>query len=124
MNVFSVWQINLTDEQIDEVNNSRDETPEFYNKYTMTTFNPTVDRIKDAIDMYEKVAVIEADDLEGVYRASNLGEEDRIERLARMHSVSVGDLIETEDGKFFYVDTFGFSELPYDENDIVEGNDE
>ena len=58
---FEIWQINLTDEQIEEVNSS-DDMPEFFKKYTRTTFAPGVEDIYTVMndDMYEHVANIPA----------------------------------------------------------------
>jgi hypothetical protein len=104
---YEVLQINLTREQSDLVNSSKD-YPEFYNLYLNTTFRPTVEAIKAAKDMYKKVAVITANSFDGVFTASNVGYEDQIERFAPMHSVSVGDILVREDGVSVYVDTMGF----------------
>lgn len=108
---YEIRQINLTDEQINEVNAANGVYPKFYSKYLNTTFRPTADAILDAIDMYETVAYIEADSLEGVFNIGNMGPESSIERIRRMHSLSVGDIVIDEDGKWFFVDSFGFGEI-------------
>ena len=109
---YTVHQINLTDEQVNEVNSS-DTYPAFYTTYLNTTFRPQSDAILDAINagMYKPVAVIEADDHNGVFHIGNLGPEDKIERLDQMHSVSVGDIIEDDKGDIVYVDSCGFGEI-------------
>jgi len=114
MTKYTVLQINLTDAQVAEVNASGDETyPEFYSKYLRTTFSPKPEAILDAFDMYKPVARIEADSLEGVFHIGNVGPEENIERLDRMHSLSVGDLVfDPNTGIYHYVDSFGFGELP------------
>ena len=48
---------------------------------------------------YKPVCEIVADDLTHVFEVGNMGPEDRITRLDRMHSVSVGDIIEDESGE-------------------------
>jgi len=40
-----------------------------------------------------------------------MGDKTAITRLAPMHSVSVGDIVVTEDGKEYYVASFGFEEV-------------
>ena len=118
MTKYTIFQINLTDEQIDEVNAAGDvfrraQPPEFYSKYLRTSFQPKPEAILDAFDMYKPVAKIEADSLEQVFEIGNMGPEDRIERLDQMHSVSVGDLVfDPNTGIYHYVDSFGFGELP------------
>ena len=116
MTNYTIFQINLTDAQVDEVNTSKGEYPEFYNKYLRTNFQPKPEAILDAFDMYKPVAKIEAENLEQVFHIGNMGPEDRIKRLDRMHSVSVGDLVfDPNTGIYYYVDSFGFAELPNEE---------
>ena len=113
MTKYTVLQINLTDDQIDEVNAAKGDYPEFYSKYLRTNFQPKPEAILDAFDMYKPVAKIEADSLEGVFHIGNIGPEENIERLDRMHSLSVGDLVfDPNTGIYYYVDSFGFGELP------------
>lgn len=61
-------------------------------------------------EYYTPVCEIEADDLEEVFHIGNMGPEERIKRLAPMHSVSVGDIVEC-DGTKHMVDGFGFAEI-------------
>lgn len=109
---YQVKQINLTDEQIDEVNSSQS-YPEFYSRYLRATNFPKKEGVVAAIEAgdYQTVAYITADSLEGVFDIGNVGPEENIERLAPMHSLSVGDIIVDEAGKAVYVDSFGFGEL-------------
>lgn len=60
---------------------------------------------------YEEVATIEADDLDEVFQIGNIGPEERIERLNRMHSVSVGDVISDVYMQCWVVKDFGFERL-------------
>jgi len=57
------------------------------------------------------VANIQATDLNDVFEIGNIGPENKIERLAPMHSISVGDVIVDESEKSFSVDPMGFSEF-------------
>lgn len=106
---YTVKQIVLTDEIVDQINNM--ETPEIWKRYLNVVNFPRKAAIQAAYGDYEVVAKIDAENLEDVFRISNLGFEEAITRLAPMHSVSVGDIVVTEDGKEFYVDTFGFKEV-------------
>lgn len=47
---------------------------------------------------YSKVCEIVAEDLNEVFEIGNIGPEDKITRLDRMHSISVGDAIRVEEG--------------------------
>jgi hypothetical protein len=61
--------------------------------------------------LYTAVSYIEANDLNQVFEIGNIGPETNITRLNRMSSVSVGDLIEDEDGNRHVVASFGFKEV-------------
>lgn len=60
---------------------------------------------------YKPVCTIEAADLDAVFEIGNIGPESCITRLAQMHSVSVGDIIEDPEGTQYMVDSMGFKEL-------------
>lgn len=60
---------------------------------------------------YNKVSEIVADDLDEVFQIGNIGPEERITRLDRMSSISVGDVIEDEEHRLYVVKSFGFERL-------------
>ena len=63
-------------------------------------------------EYYTPVANIDASDLDGVFHIGNMGPEESIERLAPMHSVSVGDVIrDNKMGTYHMVDGVGFTQL-------------
>lgn len=105
MNKYTVYQINLTEAQHDEVNAS-DKYPEFYTKYLDTRMSPTADAIMAARDMYQPVAIIEATTPDHVFSIGNIGPFSAIERLAPMHSLSVGDVIVDQDGNAVFVNDY------------------
>lgn len=49
-------------------------------------------------DCYTHVADVVADDLNHVFEVGNIGPEERITRHDQCHSISVGDIIESENG--------------------------
>ena len=59
---------------------------------------------------YTHVANIVADDLNHAFEAGNIGPEDRIERLAQMHSVSVGDVLVDDEGAWIVMPV-GYREI-------------
>ena len=63
------------------------------------------------LSAYEEVCAIEANDLEEVFEIGNIGPESKIERLGRMHSISVGDVIRDDLGRCFVVKGLGFERL-------------
>ena len=107
---YDVYQIQLTNEQIAEINNSKNQ-PDFYNKYMSATTFPDVEKVMTARDMYSKVAVIKADNLEQVFGIGNMGPESAITRLAGMKSVSVGDVVVDRYGAAYVCATFGWNEV-------------
>ena len=105
MNKYTVYQINLTDAQQNEVNAS-DKRPEFYNKFLDTRMSPTADAIVAARDMYQPVAIIEATTPDHVFSIRHLGPFSAIKRLAPMHSLSVGDVIVDQNGNAVFVNDY------------------
>jgi hypothetical protein len=117
---YIVKQIVLTDEQIDQVNAAyvnaaQQAMPDFYNRYMKATMFPKQEAVQAAYEAfdYETVAAVDANDLEEVFAIGNgMGDNTKLTKLAKMKSVSVGDIIvEEKTGKMFYVDTFGFQEV-------------
>ena len=82
---YSIYQINLTDEQYED--------KVVLETYRSVQFGCSVASVITAKPLYSKVAVIDAEDLEDVFTIGNIGPEGKIERLAPMHSVSVGDVV-------------------------------
>lgn len=112
MNLFRIFQVNLTNEQINEVNNAK-ELPEWYKLYSALKWNPTQEILTQASGMYKKVAEITAKDLEDVFTISNIGKEEFINRLAPMSSISVGDIIVNENDDAFIVQPIGFKQIAF-----------
>ena len=62
---------------------------------------------------YTHVANIVADDINHAFEVGNIGPEDRIERLAKMHSVSVGDILVDNEGAWLVMPV-GYREVDED----------
>jgi len=69
-------------------------------------------------EFYEEVAHIDTDDMEFAFNLMNLPAEAfnpedaaKLTKITPMHSMSVGDIVETENGTRFMVEPFGFKEL-------------
>jgi len=106
---YSIYQIVLTGEDCDEINsmeNPHENHPKFRaHRLTMDG------KFNEGFGFYNKVAEIEANDLEHVFEISNLGREDAITRLDRMHSLSVGDIVIDGNNIQWGVEDIGFAEL-------------
>jgi hypothetical protein len=116
---YKVYQINFTDEQVKRINDraNYDAPPRYYYLYLDTITQPTAEAILRAAVMYRTAATIEAPDLDGVFHIGNVGPVHLIQRSVNpFHSVSVGDVIVDENNKAFFVDSFGYKEVP----DLVE----
>jgi hypothetical protein len=117
---FTVHQIQIARSVYNEVNALGHEEaavkfPE-YRAYMDTMFRGSKGFKPEYEKYYSPVCVIEAEDLNQVFDIGNIGPEERIERIAPMHSVSVGDIIECGGtdkirGVRFMVDSMGFKEL-------------
>ncbi len=102
---YTVYQINLSEDEY--------ENPTIRNMYLDCIMKPTADAIIKAHPLYAKVAVIEATSFEHVFDIGNIGPEIKIKRIAKMHSVSVGDVVMREDGVVNFVDSYGFGFVPF-----------
>ena len=110
--LFTVYQINLSDDEF----SAHRET------YLNTIFQPTDAAIIAARGLYKPVAYIQAETLGRVFDIGNIGPEKDIERLAPMHSVSVGDVIVDEKNHAFYVAPLGFKQLDLMAEQFTTGN--
>lgn len=108
---YGIYQIHLTSAERDEVN-SMDNPHGDHEKFKSKISAQFEEWDKVDFEFYDHVANIEANDLEHVFMISNSGQdESKIERLERMHSLSVGDIVMTEDGSCYGVEGYGFKEL-------------
>lgn len=109
---FAVYQISLSKADINAVNAGEMNT-KFSAKNKMT-LDFAGDRIgglaSDAFEggLYTHVANVTAADYNDCFEVGNIGPETNIERLARMSSLSVGDVIVAEDGTCAVIAPVGF----------------
>ena len=112
---YKLYQIHLTDAEIDLINaEGHDAVHKQSLKLDMgLRKNDTGAIAGDAFSRgyYTHVSNITALDLEGVFHVGNMGPEELIERLAPMHSLSVGDIVENADGEKQVVADFGFKKV-------------
>ena len=109
---FKLYQIHLTSAEVDKINSEgHDSVHKQTLKLDMSLRkNDTGAIAKEAFDFgyYTHVSNITADDLNGVFHIGNMGPEECIERLDKMYSCSVGDIVEDEAGNKKVVANFGF----------------
>jgi len=113
---FDLFQIKLTDDEVDMVNahgHSSVEKQEAKIEMTFALSEKIYQLAEDAManGFYTKVAKIKANDLEDMFRVGNLGVEDQIERLGSMASPSVGDVVFAEGRGYYVIAPFGFTKM-------------
>ena len=112
---FAIYQIQLTDAQVDLINEAGDfsAVPAFKYMTDMRMDFPG-NKIGGLADeafeagYYSHVANITAKDFNDCFEVGNMGPESSIERLSRMSSLSVGDIIIDEEGQLVVVASTGF----------------
>lgn len=116
--MLNVYQIVLTSSVINGVNRLRDraqaeaEFPQYEASSRLMCFGAKK-FAKEDFAHYSKVAEVATDDLEDCFTIMNRWEpedERKVNRLDKLHSLSVGDIVE-QDGKFFFCDNCGFKEI-------------
>lgn len=121
MTSFKVFQIRLSDEDYAKINETGHvSVPK--NKARIEIHVATYEDkdisslVREALDrgFYDHVADIEAADLHDVFHVGNVGPEEAITRHAPMHSISVGDVIEYDDGVRYVVLPTGFAPVSFD----------
>ena len=111
---YKLYQIQLTEAEHNQVNaEGHNSVPKHKAKLDMSFTDNVAVLAKQAFDAgyYTHVSNIEAEGLEAVFEVGNIGPESSIERLGRMHSVSVADVVETPEGVRHVVASVGFEQL-------------
>ncbi len=107
--MIKVFQIQLTNAEVDAIN--RDESfpkaKAFFDRSFERTFKA------ENFQFYTHVANVDTNDMEEAFRAMNLwdGTEDMVQKFGPCSSMSVGDILELEDGSLHRVASFGFSPI-------------
>jgi hypothetical protein len=106
--MITIYQIKVTDEQIDALNAGQS-VPSFEAKRALMfgaiKFTP------DMLQYFTEVARVDTNDLEEAFELTNLWEDmSKVKKFTRMSSTSVGDIFLKGD-TFYVVDNFGFKAL-------------
>lgn len=113
MTKFAIYQIQFTEAQYTAINAGEMIAAfEAKNKMNMDFSGNKLGGLADeamAEGHYTHVANIEANDFNEVFEIGNIGPEQNIERLTRMSSISVGDVIVDEEGNTAVVSPYGFT---------------
>lgn len=76
--------------------------------YVDLMMKPSAKLIKNTWNDFKLVAIVNANSFSHVFEIGNIGPEENIARIAPMRSVSVGDVIMSENGIAKFVDKYGF----------------
>ena len=109
--IFSVYQIVIDKDLSDLINKEGWDCHVKAVAYKEAMFGKVTIGVQHGC--YTKVAEVVADDLNHVFEVGNIGPEDRIERLAKMHSVSVGDILVDNEGAWLVMPV-GYREVDED----------
>ena len=109
MSKFKVYQINLTDDEVNTINETGDHFAIPKGRARMDSM--LGDFSTPNWTFYDHVADIEAMTLNEVFHFGNVGPEEKITRHAPMHSLSVGDIIADQDDNRWIVKSVGFEQI-------------
>jgi hypothetical protein len=70
--------------------------------------------LQSNLDKYVHVADLNTNSLDEAFEIGNIGPESKYTRYARMHSLSVGDILVDETGQAHVIASFGFDEIESD----------
>lgn len=106
--MIKVYQIQLTDAEINAINSG--ETSDRIKAYFDRGFEGTFKA--ENFQYYTHVANVDTNDMEEAFELMNLWEdESKVEKLGPCSSMSVGDILELEDGSKYRCASFGFTQL-------------
>jgi len=109
--MITIYQIQLTDEQIDIINELGHEAVPAQRAKLNVMFGADNFRTSD-LQYYTETMQVDTDDLEDAFELTNLWDQpERIDRIGNAQSsTSVGDIFQKGD-RFYMVDSFGFASL-------------
>tara|TARA_R100000234_G_C4996169_1_gene178049 strand:- start:202 stop:561 length:360 start_codon:yes stop_codon:yes gene_type:complete len=112
---YKIFQIHLTNNEVAHVNahghDSVDKQVARLDLMSPYRHDDVLPLVRDAFDKnyFKHVANITASGLEDVFTIGNgYGDKEDVELLDRMHSLSVGDVVEDDTGTRYFVNTSGF----------------
>ena len=112
--MITIFQINLSDQEIDAVN-AGEEAPRWNARRDALMGYKWLEEkgIMESVQQYYRPAlVVDTDDLEEAFALTNLWDQlDRVERLERGGSTSVGDIAVEDNGRVSICDNFGWKTL-------------
>lgn len=108
--MIKVFQIQLTNEEVDIINSDGEYTPKikaFFGREFISTFDAA------NFQYYTHVANVDTNDMEEAFKAMNLWDDAvEVQKIAPWSSsMSVGDILELENGERYRCASFGFERI-------------
>ena len=108
--MIKVFQIQLTNEEVDIINSDGEYTPKikaFFGREFISTFDAAI------FQYYTHVANVDTNDMEEAFKAMNLWDDAaEVQKVAPWSSsMSVGDILELENGERYRCASFGFERI-------------
>ncbi len=107
--MIKVYQIQLTNAEVDIINTDGEWTPRikaFFDRSFDSKFK------SENFQYYDHVANVAGDDMEKTFELMNLwNDESKVQRLGPCSSMSVGDILEMEDGSRYRCASMGFDQI-------------
>ena len=107
--MFKIFQLPSLKDRCDDYFASTD--PRIVADRDVKFFHGSEAYLPEMFKFFVHVSDIDAVDLNQVFHIGNVGPEEKISRHAPMRSVSVGDLVVTEDGSHFMCDNVGWTKV-------------
>jgi len=115
---YKVFQMKLTNDQVDEIHREGAENSSLWKFYNDANMFPDGDKVQHAWNcgLYDHMANIEADDMNQVVHIGNGNPNAEIEHLENkfgrnMHSITIGDVVEDPDGVRWFVNFTGYEKV-------------
>ena len=108
--MYKVFQIVISQAEANAINAGVERAMEKFNAYSDASI---LGKVEDS-HFFEHVANVDVDEVEEVFVVMNRWDEDdeeKVERLAPLHSLSVGDVVVDDQGNAQVVAMFGFEEI-------------
>ena len=106
--MIKVYQIQLTNAEADSMNRGEvtEKSQAYFSRMFDGKFKPEI------FEHYTHVANIASNDMEEAFELMNLwNDQTKVEKLGRCSSMSVGDIVEMENGSRYRCASFGFEEI-------------
>ena len=120
MNKFTVYQLDVSREVYDTVNRvGHTEAFKLFPVWKLRMdlqlqFDNKTELTDEEIGYFKPVCIIHCRTVDEVFHIGNMGPENQIDRLAQMHSVSVGDVIvNNENNQAYLVQPVGLTKIKF-----------